>query len=211
MKGNTMKTFHFSKILLVFVFVAAAVILSGSAPTSEQPSASFSLKDLPPIELENCIAVQKVIAHNPFSPNANDYLLVTRYEEKSNETVAMREGLKPGSAFNMYLVYGVLVPVHQGIGIVHDTVLIVKVSAPDVESSRETVREWILIDENGDRKVDRGVFREAVREEGKSPVDPNEVAFPEDRLQELQAYYEAATVTLDGRAEKEPAEGCIAS
>ena len=193
----------------MLVLTGTAVMMSGSASPPGQSSAPSSWKDLPPIVLEDCIAVQKVIARNLLSSVPGDYFLVTTYEEKANESAAMGEDSTHRGALDVYLVYGVLLPENQGIGIVHHTALVVKVSTTDVESSTETFREWVLIDTNGDRKVDRGVFRETVTGEGKR--ESKEVEFPEDRLQELQAYYEAVAGMLDSRAENGPAEGCVKS
>ena len=84
-----------------------------------------------------------------------------------------------------------------------------KVSVTETGTSREIVREWILIDQNGDRNIDQGVFRETVTEKGQRVINSNEIAFSRERLPELQAYYEKAAVTLDNRAAEGRARGCL--
>ena len=204
-----MKKFHFSNILGALIFVAAVLTVSKIAPAAGESSPSFSLKDLPPIVLEKCIEVQKFIGRNPFSPVDNDYLLVTKYEEKSGKAGDTNKGLIPGRAFNIYLVYNFLLSKKLETGIIRDSALVVKVSVTETGTSREIVREWILIDQNGDRNIDQGVFRETVRGKGQRVINSNEVAFPGDRLPELQAYYENAAVALDNRAAEGRAQGCF--
>ena len=204
-----MKKFHFSNILGALIFVAAVLTVSKIAPAAGESSPSFSLKDLPPIVLEKCIEVQKFIGRNPFSPVDNDYLLVTKYEEKSGKAGDTNKGLIPGRAFNIYLVYNFLLSKKLETGIIRDSALVVKVSVTETGTSREIVREWILIDQNGDRNIDQGVFRETVTEKGQRVINSNEVAFPGDRLPELQAYYENAAVALDNRAAEGRAQGCF--
>jgi hypothetical protein len=204
-----MKASRLRKILGIVFLGVAAIAVSGIAPATEGSSKSFSLKDLPPIALENCIEVQKLLTRNPFSRIPNDYLLVTKYEEKSEDAGGINKGLIPGRALNIYLLRGVLLSKNHAIGIVHDSVLIVKISTVRADASGETVREWILIDSNGDRHIDKGIFRETVQRKGKSPIGLNEVAIPKDRLQRLQAYYEKAAMTLDARAAEGFREGCV--
>jgi hypothetical protein len=204
-----MKTSHFLRILGIVFLACVAIVVSGIAPVRQGVRKSLSVKELPPIVLERCINVQKFIGRNPFSPMPNEYLLVTKYEEKPEEAGAVKESFTPGRALNIYLVHGLRVLKNLGTGIVHGTVLIVKVITTDVKSSCETVREWIFIDEDGDRNVDRGVFRETVREEGKGPIGWKETEFPPDRLNELQAYYEMTTMTLTSKAESGPTERCV--
>jgi hypothetical protein len=204
-----MKASRLRRILGVVFLGAAAIAVSGIAPATELSSRSFSVKDLPPIALENCLEVQKLMGRNPFSSVPNDYLLVTKYEEKSEEAGGINKGLIPGRALNIYLLRGLLVSKNHAVAIVHDSVLIVKVSTTTADTSGETDREWILIDSNGDRNIDRGIFRETVRGKGKSPIGSNEVAIPKDHLQKLQAYYERAAMTLDARAAEGFREGCV--
>jgi hypothetical protein len=204
-----MKASRLRKTLGIVFLGVAAIALSGIGPATEGSSKSFSLKDLPPIALENCIEVQKLLGRNPFSRIPNDYLLLTKYEEKSEEAGGVNKGLIPGRALNIYLLRGVLLSKNHAIAIVHDSVLIVKVSTIRADTSGETVREWILIDSNGDRNIDTGIFRETVPGKGKSPIVSNEVAIPKDRLRKLQTYYEKAARTLDARAAKGFREGCV--
>lgn len=204
-----MKTSRVSKIRGIVFLAAVLIALSEIAPAREDSSGSLSVKDLPPIVLEKCIEVQKLIGRNPFSHLPNDYLLVTQYEEKAEEAGAMKKGPIPGSALNLYLLQGFLVLENRHISIVHDSVLIVKVSTTVAKTSGETVREWILIDENGDQNVDRGIFRETVRGTGKGPSASNESAISRDHIQELQAYYEKAAVALETRAEEGLGDGCV--
>jgi hypothetical protein len=201
---------------MVVLFAGVLLIPAGSISATEQsldqPSESFSPIDPPPLVLEKCIGVQKVIRHNPFSPMPNSFLLVTQYEEKLHVPGAEQEGLKPGKALNMYLVLSVLVPPeNQEIGIAQGTGLIVKVSTIDSDSARETIQEWILIDEDGDANVDRGFFRETVNGERENPIRSNEAKFPDDRLKDLQTYYEKAAQTLGSKAETGREEGCVIS
>lgn len=207
-----MKIFRHSKLPVVVFFASAAMLLSGSAFATDQPAESSSLKDPPTIELQKCIQVEQEVGRNPLSPIPNDFLMVTKYLEQSDETGTVKEGLKPGSALNMYLVLGFLVPPeNQEIAIAHSTSLIVKLTTTEAESSRETIRRWILIDENGDRKVDSAVFRETVTGESKESISSSEVKFPVHRLQELQVYYDKAVLTLGSKAEEGGEEGCLIS
>lgn len=204
-----MKTFNFSMILAIVLLGAAAIAVSGIAPAKQKSPESFSAKELPPLVLEKCIEVQKLIGPNPSSPLPNDYLMVTQYQEKPEEAGTARKGLIPGRAMNIYLVQGVLVSENRHIALLHDSVLIVKVSTSEAKASGETVREWILIDENGDRNIDKGIFRETFAGMGKGLSGSHEVVIPRDRLQELQAYYDEAVATLDTRAAEGRSKDCV--
>jgi hypothetical protein len=68
------------------------MILSGSALAMNQSPKSFSPQDPPPVVLEKCIQVQNAIGHNPYSPMPNDVLMVSKYEEKSDEPGATQKG-----------------------------------------------------------------------------------------------------------------------
>lgn len=207
-----MKIFRFLKMRMVVLAACTGMILSGSALAADQAPESPSLKDPPAIELQKCIQVQQDVGRNPLSPMPNEFLMVTKYIEKSDETGVMKEGLKPGRAFNMYLVLSFLVPPeNQEIAVAHSMGLIVKVITTDAESSRETIRQWVLIDADGDRNVDSATFRETITGEGKEPISSNEVMFPVNRLRELQTYYEKAVLTLGSKAEKGDEEGCMIS
>jgi hypothetical protein len=110
----------------------------------------------------------------------------------------------------MYLVVSAWVsPENQESGVVHNTLLIVKLSTRNPSSSKETVREWIFVDEDGDRTVNGGVYRETVIEDGKEPITSTEVNFPENSLKKLQAYYERAALALKGRSEAALREACV--
>lgn len=202
-----MKAFRFSYIFAVFLFATVAIATLAVAPATGGPSKSYSPEHPPPIVLEKCIEVHRLLGPNPFSSIPNDYLLVTKYEEKPEG--AVKVGLIPGRALNIYLVQGILLLGNMHTGIVHDSELVVKLSTINAKTSRETIREWILIDENGDQHIDRGIFRETVREKGKVPNSSKEIAIPRDRLQRLQAYYEKAALTLEARAGQGRSKSCV--
>jgi hypothetical protein len=141
----------------------------------------------------------------------NDVLMVSKYEEKTDETGTMKGGPKPGRALNIYLVIGARVlPENQAIGIAHSSVLVVQISTTDANSSRETVRNDFT-DEDGDGTIDHAAFQETVTGKGKKPSSSNEVNFPEKRFQELQAYYEKAALVLKSRTREGFGEGCVIS
>ena len=207
-----MKTIHFLIICMVVALVGAVSTLWGSVLSSNHPSETSAPQDLPPIVLEKCIKVQNAVSPNPFSTLPNDFLMLAKYEEKSDETGAMKDGLKPEKALNIYLLFGILVsPENQGKGIVHNSLLIVKVSTTNADSSRETVREWIFVDDDGDQNVDRGVYRETVIGKEKKPISTKKVNFPENRRQELQAYYKKAAKALANRTAEGLGENCVIS
>lgn len=205
-----MKTSRYSRVLGILLLVGGlAIAVSKIAPATGRPLKPPSIKDLPPIVLEKCLGVQQVMTRNPFSFLPNDYLLVTKYVENPGKTTPIRKGLNPGRALDIYLLQGVLVWPNRGIGLVHDSVLIVKVSTTSKQTSRRTVREWILIDENGDQRIDKGIYRETVMGKGKSPIASIRVVIPRNLLEAFQAYYEKAVTTLDARAAEGPAGGCV--
>jgi hypothetical protein len=205
-----MKTFGRLYRCGMIFFLAGAVLIPMKISSAEDlGSGVASPMDPPAFLLEQCVQVQKLIQHNPASPMPNSFLLVTQYEERTDQPEAP-VAPRPDRAMNMYLVISVLVPPeNQEIGIAQGMGLIVKLSAIDPESSTETVREWILIDNDGDAKIDGGLFRETVNGKGQqASAAPNEIAFPEDRLQTLQIYYERASQALDRKAELGPDGGC---
>ena len=207
-----MKILQFLKIRIGVLFAGVVMILSACALATDRFPVSSSLKDPPAIELQTCIQVQQAVSSNPLSPMPNDFLIITKYEEKSNEPGAMKKGLKPDSAFNMYLVLAFLAPPeNQEVTITHGTVLIVKVITTQVVSSRETVHQWIFVDKDGDQNIDRAVFRETITEEAKEPVSKYEAKFPQDRLPEFQTYYEKAVLILSNKMEQGHEEGCLVS
>jgi hypothetical protein len=210
MEVDLMKPLHYPIIRTGLVLFGAVMMLSGSALAIKPPLQSFSLKDPPAIDLQKCIQVQNALGHNPFSPMPNDFLAVTKYEEKSDETGAMKGGLKPGRALNMYLAISAQVsPENPAIGIARSSILVVKISTLNAESSTETVRSWIFTDEDGDGTIDNAVFREDVAAEGKETIGSNTVNFPENRLQELQTYFEKAVLALKSRTKEGLGEGCV--
>ena len=207
-----MKSLQFSIIRMALLLFGAVLFLSASALAIKRSPQSFSLRDPPAIDLQNCIQVKNAIGPNPNSPVPNDFLVVTKYEEKSDETGVMKEGLKPGRALNMYLVISALVsPENPAVGIAHGAVLEVKISILDANSSMETVRRWILSDENGDGTIDHADFREDVAVEGKGKISSNKMNFPDNRLQELQTYFEKAVLALKSRTKEGLGEGCVRS
>lgn len=209
-KGKTMKTSRYSRVLGILLLVGCLVFaVSKIAPATGRTLKPPSIKDLPPIVLETCVGVQQVMTRNPFSFLPNDYLLLTKYEGNPGRTNPVRKGVNPGKALDMYLLQGVLVSPNREIGLVHDSVLIVKVSTISKQTSRKTVREWILIDENGDRSIDKGIYRETVTGKGKSPIASIRVVISRNLLRTFQAYFEKATATLDARAAEGPAGDCV--
>lgn len=203
-----MKTLRFLMIIVTMLIALPGCSLWGSMPAKDDSSGTFQAKDLPPLLLNQCVAVQKVVSKNPFSPAPNDFFLLTRYEENS-VTAAQNEIPLRGKKLNIYGIQGFFITEVPSVGIVSNTALIVEISDTDDASSQETLQKWIIVDDNGDLKIDRAFFKETVSGKGEKPVGSHKAEFSRDRLAELQKYYDKANVSLAAGAAKKPFEQCI--
>jgi hypothetical protein len=153
----------------------------------------------PEIELQDCVPVERAIGKNPVSGAANDFALVTVYQEKHGEP-----SKAPDNA--LYLVNGVLLDQERKAQVVYFSALVVNVSRDDHKLRR--VSDWILADTRSDGKLDKAIYREKkITSSGDETID-FEVQATSEQIANLQAYYEKTIHKLNSRANNDLPESC---
>lgn len=202
---------NFKKFVVWSWIFLVGVILSfwGSA----QPLASENWQELPPLSLQDCIQVDKILAPNPFSQKMNEFWMVLKYEEQAEGNSS--KGVSPkrpagdmAESLNMYLVTGLTLMSPEEMGLPYSFLIVAKTLAG---SGSETVHQWLLSDTDNDGKLDKAKFEQIVRgEEGKT-VQNGEVDIPADQISQFQDFFEKAIQELSYKAENDPAQQCSVS
>lgn len=162
---------------------------------------------LPPIALEDCVVVDKVLAPNPLSSSDNDFWMVLKYEERDQS--AGKAGMNTGKSLNMYLVTGLAVLAEENVGLPYYQFLIVTFT--DGDDSSASVQQWLLSDADNDGRLDNAKFeRVTLGSEGETS-QTEKVEIPVDQVQLFQDYFEKANRELNSKAENEDASQCRAS
>ncbi|MFZ0242514.1 MAG: hypothetical protein WAL90_12780 [Desulfobacterales bacterium] len=185
-------------LLAAFLMVGAA----GPSTTSADDQAREKWPKLPELRFQNCISATQSIKNNPFSATANDFFLVTSYEE--NQNAESDHGQRPAapSALNVYLVMGVFMAHDKAEGRVHGMALIVEERNSDVtRRSEPSFRRWVLLDENGDGRLDKAMFGENPGQKVTIAADGKEVQqMASEKLPSLQGYFDSAVRDLSNKA-----------
>lgn len=186
------------------------ILLFGTLMFSAWNAAALEAGDwqaLPPIALEECIIVDKVLAPNPLSPAENDFWMVLKYEEK--EQIAGETGLNTGSALNLYLVTGLAILAEENVGLPYYQFLIV--TFRDGRDSSAAVQQWLLSDANNDGKLDNAKFERITLGSEGEHGQTEKMEIPSDQIQMFQEYFEKANRELNNKVENGNSNTCLAS
>ncbi|PKN65702.1 MAG: hypothetical protein CVU57_09060 [Deltaproteobacteria bacterium HGW-Deltaproteobacteria-15] len=189
---------------------AILILLMGSIMVFIWNNAALAEGDwqkLPPIALEDCIGVDKVLAPNPLSSSDNDFWMVLKYEERDQS--AGEAGMNTGKSLNLYLVTGLAVLAEENVGLPYYRFLIV--TFRDGDDSSASVQQWLLSDADNDGRLDNAKFeRVTLGSEGETG-QTEKMEIPVDQVQLFQDYFEKANRELNSKAENEDASQCLAS
>jgi len=164
-------------------------------------------QELPPIALEECIMVDKVLAPNPLSPAENDFWMVLKYEER--EPITGETGLNTDSALNLYLVTGLAILAEENVGLPYYQFLIV--TFRDGGDSLATVQQWLLSDANNDGRLDNAKFERITPGNEGEDSQTEKMDIPLDQIQIFQEYFEKVNRELNNKAENGNPNTCLAS
>jgi hypothetical protein len=195
---------RFSSTAVLILMVTALVGFTWNAAAL----AAGNWQELPPLALEDCIAVDKVLAPNPLSSAENDFWMVLKYEE--NNQKAGGTGLANNSkSLNMYLVTGLAVLPEERVGLPYYQFLIV--TFLDGEGSSETLQQWLLSDADNDGTLDKARFERTTLGSEGEPIQTEKVEIPFEQVQLFQAYFENANRELNSKAENGTTSQCRVS
>ena len=158
---------------------------------------STEWKDPPPIEMQDCIQVDRAIGPNPFSDDPNDLALVTAYEEKESQDTDKKAFL---------LVNGIFLDQVRRLQVVYFSAVVVNISHRENDIGK--VSYWILADTKSKGRIDKALYREKVVTNSGAESTVSEVEGTKEQIARLQAYYERAVRMMSAKAESEQAENC---
>ena len=171
----------------LFVLIAAALLLSSSGAASAEPK---KWKALPSLLFQACVNINHTLEPVPYTRNQNDYVFVTAYEERPENTAGE---LQENARFlDIYLVNGLLINRDRLHRQVFNTHLIVAVTVHNSESETQTVHKWVMSDEDRDGLVDNARFETAVKSAWDVELSSSEVDIPKEDLGSIQTYYKDA-------------------
>ncbi len=192
------------------------VLLTGFILVLTWNSKAFAPEDwqeLPPLTLQDCIQVDKVLARNPLSQTENDFWMVLKYEEKQKGSpiADLAEGPAEQNirSLSMYLVTGVAVLAEEDVGVPYYRFLIVSFTQEGPTS--ETTQQWLLTDTNNDGKLDKARFEKIVKNARGQTTDLGEIEIPKEQIQRFQDFYEKASKELSSKAEEDVSKQCLVS
>jgi hypothetical protein len=179
-------------------------------------SAQEEWQKLPKLEFEECVAAERSVQQNPFSSSENDFFVVTTYEEEDGKNEAVRkrksEARDSAQAFNVYLVLGVHKEGDRPAALVDNIALIMTQRGVPLDGSAgETLRRWIMMDENGDGRLDKAMFNPDAKEATDETAAANEVELSSEQVSGLQGYFEEAVRNISQKAQEDPASTCTPS
>lgn len=200
---------NFKKSVVWSWIFLAGIILSFSG--SAKPLASENWQELPPLSLQDCIQVDKILAPNPFSQKMNEFWMVLKYEEQAGGISP--DGVSPkrpagdmAESLNMYLVTGLTLMSTEEMGVPYSFLIVARTLADS-----KTVQQWLLSDTDNDGKLDKAKFEQIVRGEAGKTVQNGEVDIPSDQISPFQDFFEKAIQELSSKAESDPAQQCSVS
>jgi hypothetical protein len=209
-----MRKSSFFKILGIFALLVGASIPSVRSSLAAAPE---DWQDMPPLVLNNCIDIDKVLAPNPLSAKVNEFWMVLKYEEKDGES-GKTKGMDADHSLNMYLVTGLALIAkegagsEEGIGLPYYQFLIVTLTNKGgSSSSSKIVLQWLLSDSNNDGKLDHAKFERIITDYRGEKINSEKMDIPIDQVQKLQDFYEKATRELNSKAEEETSSQCLVS
>ena len=158
---------------------------------------SIGWKDPPPIEMQDCIPVERAIGPNPFSDDPNNLALVTAYEEKESQATEKKEFL---------LVNGIFLDQVRHVQIVYFSAVVVNIGHRENDIGKASY--WILVDTKSTGKVDKALYREKIVTNSGEESTIFEMEGTQEQIASLQNYYEHAVRTINAKAEREPPASC---
>lgn len=194
--------FIFRSLVMLLLLAGALMVFSWNSAAR----AAGEWQNLPPIALEDCVMVDKVLAPNPLSGVENDFWMVLKYEEKdqsSGETGVMNNG----RSLNLYLVTGLAVLLEENLGLPYYQFLIVTFT----DGFSETVHQWLLSDTDNDGRLDTAKFEATLLGSDGEAIQTKKVEIPVDEIQQFQDYFERANRELNSKAENGTANQCQVS
>ncbi|MFZ0611577.1 MAG: hypothetical protein WAM73_05010 [Desulfobacterales bacterium] len=137
--------------------------------------------------------------------------MVTTYEEDENGDSNRREAPVTTAALNVYLVMGAFMAKDKPEGQVHGMALIVEKRNNNVtQRSEPSLKRWVLLDENGDGRLDKALFRKNPHHKRDTAARGQEaLAVPSEKLPDLQAYFDKAVRDLSKKALNGSGEACL--
>ncbi|RJR31243.1 MAG: hypothetical protein C4576_32115 [Desulfobacteraceae bacterium] len=198
-----MKTKRKSLSIIFILLFGILMCYTGKAAALE----AGTWQELPPIALEDCIMVDRVLAPNPLSPAENDFWMVLKYEEK--EQIAGEKELNTGSVLNLYLVTGLAILAEENVGLPYYQFLIV--TFRDGGDSSAAVQQWLLSDANNDGRLDNAKFERITPGGGGEDGQTEKMDIPVDQIEIFQEYFEKANRELNNKAESGNSNTCLAS
>lgn len=200
------------KRTIVCTLLSAFLIIGAAGPRTIKAEDREGWPKLPELRFQNCIAATQSIKHNPFSTIDNDFFLVTAYEEdEKNAGSDQSEPPFTTSALNVYLVVGIIMAEDKSAGRVHDMALIVEErNRGDKKVAGPSHKRWVLLDENGDGRLDRAIFGEnPVRKVNGAPAGKKAQEIASEKLPSLQGYFDSAVRDLSKKALNGAVKACL--
>lgn len=201
-----MRIFKGINSILLFILIAGSLMISLKSTTGF----AEEWRDMPPLVLNDCINVDKVLAPNPLSSSINDFWMVLKYEEK-DENSGETKLINPAQILNMYLVTGLALMASEGVGLPYYQFLIVTLINGNGESSSKTVYQWLLSDTDNDGRLDKAKFERTVTGNAGETMNLDKMDIPDEQVQGFQHFYEEATRELNSKAEDESPKQCLVS
>jgi hypothetical protein len=184
------------KTVMTVLIPSLLFIVPGTAMALE----SGNWKDLPQLVFNRCVDFTTHVRPNIFSPLANDFLVVSAYEEYPEEAAKTIDFDR--RFLNVYLINGILMAQGGHVGIVYNTHLVVDRGTFDVETDTKTIYQWVLSDMDRDGSVDSAKFQTIVKSSEDNVLTAEEVEIPDDDLMEVQTFYNDAVHMMDQKTEE---------
>lgn len=199
------------KRTIICTLLSTFLIIGAAGPRTIEAEEREGWPKLPELRLQNCISATQSIKHNPFSTIDNDFFMVTAYEEDENSGSGHREPPVTTTALNVYLVVGVFMAEDKSEGKVHDMTLIVEErSSGDKKNAEPSHKRWVLLDENGDGRLDKAIFGEnPVRKVNGAPAGKKAREMASEKLPSLQGYFDSAVRNLSEKALNGAVKVCL--
>jgi len=189
-----------------------AILIFGVVAAWNTNAAALKHKEwqkLPKLLLQECIAAEREVQHNPLSKLSNDLLVITAYREYRDDGAVAKESPEAKGnteALNVYLMVGVLVSENRAEGIVRNISLVVTERVTDATGGAKPIlRQWILLDLDGDGVLDKAIFSEGHE---KTHGSQDGVDISSEQMQSLQDYFVQAVHNLNKKVMEGPSIAC---
>jgi ADP-glucose pyrophosphorylase len=192
-----------SMSVIVILALAFSIVFTEKAISDNESAWG----NLPPLELQSCIKLSQKIEANITTPIRNDYVVVTAYEEKPEETMEVDESRR---YLNLYLVGGLFV-LPGRMGVYFNNQVVVNKLVYDAESDTKTAYKWILADGDRDGIVEDAVLHTVVKDSKNQVLSFDAVSMPNEEVGAVQSYYEHAITLMREKRDYDMGHVCIAT